>query len=206
MKPFFPAAVLILAASLSCVAQDSFHRWTFEGGAGFDLPSGSATSQWNTGWNIKAGAGYNFTSHISTLLEWDFTDFGLSDQALLNYGQLGGMTHFWSLSADPRYDFNPNGSFDFYATGGYGLYSRTLFFTDPTQDQQYCDPYSGYCTDTGAPVIASFTNHKGGTNYGGGFSYKLGDSGLKFFVDARYHHFLSHTNNNFAAITLGIKY
>jgi len=199
------STLLLLLAGLSCAGQD-FHKWTFEGGAGPTLPVGAARDQWNTGWNLMFGGGYNFNPHVSGLLEFQYDHFNLSNAALLNFNQPGGYVHFWSLSVDPRYDFNPKGRFDVYATGGYGLFARTLAFTDPSQIQQYCDPYYGYCQTTGAPVIASFTNYKGGVNFGGGVSYALGGSGLKVFTDVRYNRFLSHYNNEFLTLSFGLKY
>lgn len=197
--------LLLLLAGLSCAGQD-FHKWAFEAGVGPTIPLGPAKDQWNTGWNFIFGGGYNFTPHVSGLLELQYNRFSLSDAALQNFNQPDGYTHFWSLSLSPRYDFNPHGRFDVYATGGYGLYARTLAFTDPSQIQQYCDPFYGYCQTSGAPVIASFTNYKGGVNLGGGVSYALGSSGLKVFTDVRYNRFLSHTNNEFITLSLGIKY
>ena len=197
--------LVVLFTGLSCAGQD-FHKWTFEGGAGPTLPAGSAKDRWNTGWNIMFGGGYNFTPHVSGLLEFQYDHFSLSNSALQTLNQPDGFIRFWSLSLSPRYDFNPKGRFDVYATGGYGLYARYLAFTDPSQIQQICDPYYGYCDSSGAPVIASFTNYRGGVNLGGGVSYALGSSGLKVFTDVRYNRFLSHTSNEFITFTMGIKY
>jgi len=197
--------LLLLVTGLSCDAQD-FRKWTVEGGVGPTFPVGAARDQWNTGWNLLFGGGYNFNPHVSGLLEFNYDSFGLSNAALYNFNQPGGYTHFWTISIDPRYDFNPKGRFDVYATGGYGMFARTLAFTDPSQIQTYCDPYYGYCQSSGAPVIASFTTYKGGINAGGGVSYALGDGGLKVFADVRYYRLLSHTSNEFVTLTFGLKY
>jgi opacity protein-like surface antigen len=199
------ATLLILATGLSCSGQD-FHKFTFEGGVGPTIPMSSARDRWNTGWNLLFGGGYNFNSHVSGLLEMQYNRFSLSDAALQNFNQPAGYIRFWGLSLSPRYDFNPEGKYDVYATGGYGFYGRTLAFTDPSLIQQYCDPFYGYCQSTGAPVIASYTNYRGGFNLGGGFSYALGESGLKFFTDVRYNRFLSHSNTEFMTLTFGIRY
>jgi hypothetical protein len=79
-----------------------------------------------------------------------------------------------------------------------------LAFTDPSQAAGYCDPYYGECFSSGAPVVASFTNYKGGFNIGGGATYALGDSGFKVVADARYNRFLSHANNEFITLSFGI--
>jgi opacity protein-like surface antigen len=196
---------MCLLTVLPCWGQD-FHKWTVEGGVGPTLPIGSARDRWNTGWNVLLGGGYNLNSHVSGLLELQYDRFSLSNAALQNFNQPDGYTHFWSLSIDPRYDFNPKGRFDVYATGGYGLFARTLAFTDPSQIQTYCDPYYGFCQTSGAPVIASFTNYHGGINFGGGVSYALGESGFKVFADVRYNQFLAHANNEFVTLSFGLKY
>lgn len=199
------ALLLLLFAGLSCAGQD-FHRLTIEGGAGTSLPIGSAKDRWDSGWNLLLGGGYNFTPHISGLLEFQFDRFPLSTSELQASNQPAGFIRFWSFSFSPRYDFNPKGRFDAYATGGYGLYGRELAYTDPSQIQQICDPYYGYCESTGAPVIASFTTYRGGVNFGGGVSYALVRSGIKLFTDVRYNRFLSHTGNDFITVTVGFHY
>ena len=156
--------------------------------------------------NILVGGGYNFTPHVAGLLEFQYDHFSLSNSALQAFNQPDGFVRFWSLSLSPRYDFNPQGRFDVYATGGYGLYARELAFTDPSQIQQFCDPYYGYCETSGAPVIASFTNYRGGVNLGGGASYALGSSGVKVFTDVRYNRIVSHSSNQFITLTFGIRY
>lgn len=205
MGPTYKATLLLFLLGLSCAGQD-FHKWTFEGGVGPSFPVASAKDRWNTGLNFLIGGGYNFTPHVSGLLEFQYDHFSLSNSALQAFNQPDGFIRFWSLSLSPRYDFNPQGRFDVYATGGYGLYARELAFTDPSQIQEICDPYYGYCEYSGAPVIASFTNYRGGLNLGGGVSYPLGSSGLKVFTDVRYNRFLSRNSNEFVTLTFGIKW
>jgi hypothetical protein len=86
------------------------------------------------------------------------------------------------------------------------VYHRTLAFTDPSQAVGYCDPYSGYCENSGAPVVAAFSNVKGGYNLGGGGTYKLGDSGFKVFTDVRFNRFIAHSTNDWVTISFGIQF
>ena len=199
------AALLLFLGAAACAGQE-FHKWTFDGGVGPTFPVGTAKDRWNTGWNFALGGGYNFNSHLSGLLELQYDHFNLSDAALISFNQPYGYTKFWTITVNPRYDFNPKGRIGAYATGGYGLYARTLTFTDPSQAVSYCDPYYGYCDTTGAPVIASFTNYKGGVDIGGGVTYALGGTGLKVFTDVRYNRYLSHSNNDFITLRFGIRY
>jgi opacity protein-like surface antigen len=180
------------------------NHFTFEGGGGVSFPVGSAKDRLNTGYNFLLGAGWNINPHLAGLLEFNYDHFSLTNGALQTFQQPDGFNRFWGLTVNPRYYFHPGGKLGGYATAGYGLYSRSLAFTDPSQAVGYCDPYYGYCSSSGAPIIAEFTNYKGGFNIGGGVTYALGESGFKFVSDVRYHRFLSHANNEFLTLSFGI--
>ncbi|WP_321470659.1 outer membrane beta-barrel protein [uncultured Paludibaculum sp.] len=197
--------VVCLLLSLSLKAED-FPKYTFEGGGGLSVPSGAAADRFNTGWNLLFGGGYRFTKNFSGLLEYQVDRFSLTNAVLQNANQPDGFNTYWGFTLNPRYDFNPHGRFGGYATAGYGIYHRRLAFTDPSQAVGYCDPFSGYCSSSGAPVVADFTNFKGGYNAGGGVTYALGDSGMKVFTDVRYNRFMAHTANDWVNVTFGIRF
>ena len=202
----------ILAAFLTCAAFASvstgqdFSKYTFEATVGPSLPTGSAKDRLNTGYNFLLGGGYRFTPNVAGLLEFQYDHFSLTNQTLQAFNQPDGFNRFWSLTINPRYYIHPQGRFSGYGTAGYGLYSRSLAFTDPSQAVDYCDPYYGYCSSSGAPVVAEFTNYKGGFNVGGGLTYAIGDTGFKIVGDVRYNRFLSHANNEFITLSFGILY
>lgn len=198
------AIIAMLLTCVSVVTAQNFSKYTFEGAVGPSLPIGSAKDRLNTGYNFLFGAGWKFNPELSALLEFQYDHFSLNDSALQAFNQPDGFNRFWSLTINPRYSIHPRAKFSGYGTGGFGIYSRTLAFTDPSQAVNYCDPYYGYCDSSGAPVIASFTNYKGGFNVGGGVAYALGDTGLKLFGDARYNRVLSHANNEFVTLSFGI--
>jgi opacity protein-like surface antigen len=203
---------LMIATFLTCTAlvgtgkAQLLSKLTFEGGVGPSIPIGSAQNSMNTGYNLLFGAGWKFTPNVAGLLEFQYEHSSLTNQTLQSFGQADGFNRFWSLTLNPRYYIHPKGKFSGYGTAGYGLYARSLAFTDPSQAGGYCDPYYGYCESSGAPVIAEFTNYKGGYNVGGGFTYAIGDSGFKFVTDVRYNRFLSHFNNEFVTLSFGILY
>lgn len=147
-----------------------------------------------------------FTPHISGLLEYQVDRFSLTNTTLQNANQPDGFNSYWSLTLNPRYEFTPYHHLGGYATGGYGLYHRRLAFTDPSQAGGYCDPFTGYCYDSGAPVVAEFANFKGGFNVGGGLTYALGDVGIKVFTDVRFNRFLAHHSNDWVSVTFGIRF
>jgi opacity protein-like surface antigen len=205
MKKRSGAFFVLFAAGLTCSAQN-LGKWSFEGGVGPTFPVSAAGDRWNTGVTFDLGGGYRFTSHLTGLLELQYDRFSLSDFALAAAQQPAGFTRFWSISVSPRYDFHVHGNYGAYVIGGYGGYARTTAFTDPSQAQAFCDPYYGYCDTGGAPVISSLTNWKGGFNAGGGGTYSLGDSGIKFFTEVRYNRVLSHFSNEFVTLRFGLSY
>lgn len=203
MKRVF--ATLFAMATLANVstAQD-LSKYTFEGMVGPGFPIGSAKDRLNVGYNFLFGGGLRFNPQWAGLLEFQYDHFSLNTNALQAFSQPDGFNRFWSLTINPRYYIRPSGKLGGYVTAGYGLYSRTLAFTDPSQAVGYCDPYYGDCYSSGAPVIASFTNYKGGFNAGGGVTYALGESGFKFVTDFRYNRFLSKANNEFLTLSFGL--
>jgi opacity protein-like surface antigen len=200
----------IIATLLACFAfveigdAQALDKLTFEGSIGPSFPIGSAQSSMNTGYNFLFGAGWKFTPSVAGFLEFQYDRASLTNQTLQAFGQADGFNRFWSLTLNPRYYIHPKGKISGYGTAGYGLYARSLAFTDPSQAVGYCDPFYGYCESSGAPVVAEFTNYKGGFNVGGGLTYAIGASGFKFVTDVRYNRFLSHANNEFVTLTFGI--
>ena len=197
--------IALIAVSVMGKAQD-LSRYTFEGAGGVTLPMGSAQNRLNTGYNFLVGGGVRLNPAFSVLGEFQFDHFSLNNQTLQAYSQPDGFSRYWSLTLNPRYTVNPKGKVSAYGTAGYGLYSRNLSFTDPSQAVGYCDPYYGYCDSTGAPVIASFITYKAGYNVGGGLNYALGESGLKIFTDVRYNRMFARANNSFLTLSFGVSY
>jgi len=205
MKINVASFVLFTQLASVCAGQD-LSKYTVEGAGGVSFPAGSAKDRLNTGYNFLLGAVWRFTPAFSWLVEFQYDHFSLTNQTLQAFNQPDGFNRFWSLTLNPRYYVHPKGKLSGYGTAGYGIYSRSLAFTDPSQAVGYCDPYYGYCESSGAPIVAEFTNYKGGFNVGGGVSYALGESGFKFVGDLRYNRFLSHANNEFITLSFGILY
>jgi len=197
---------VVCAMMAAISAGQDLSKFTLEGAGGVSFPVGSAKDRLNTGYNFLVGGGWRFTPAVSALLEFQYDHFSLNNQALQAFNQPAGFNRFWSFTVNPRYYINPKGKVSAYGTAGYGIYSRSLAFTDPSQAVNYCDPYYGYCQSSGAPVIAEFTNYKGGFNVGGGLAYALGDSGFKIVTDVRFNRLQAHANNEFVTLSFGILY
>ena len=180
---------------------DYTSKWShlaFEAGAGFTAPLGNTThggpSYPNSigetyGYNIRAGAGWNFTKRLGALLEYNFNRDKIPGSTLTelsiasNLGTpIGGNVNTWSLTVDPIFYQPFTKSYGGYITGGGGFYRKVTNFTAPSLA---CDFF--FCQFVPQTVAHSSSN-QGGLNFGVGFYWKAfgEDSNTKLFTEARY--------------------
>ena len=170
-------------------------RWSrvaIEAGAGFTAPVGNTAHGWETyGYNIKAGAGWNFTNRLGALIEfqWNRDKIPGSTLTQLAYSSgastpLGGNVNTWSFTIDPIFYLPVTHKWGAYVTGGGGFYRKVTNFTQPTLTYVcYYFCYPGYVPTT----VAHSSSNQGGLNIGAGFYWKLNeDSRMKLFAEARY--------------------
>jgi opacity protein-like surface antigen len=112
-------------------AQESTSHFAFDVQGGFTSNPGTTARNVNTGWNLGAGVGYNFNTHIGALLDFGYNESGINQNTLSNLGYPGGDVRIWDVSLDPIYHFTPAGPVDFYVTGGGGIYHFNQEFTTP---------------------------------------------------------------------------
>ncbi len=190
---FGAAAPAAGAAQSGGYGGHSYHDHSFwsnlvyEAGGGFNGPTSQSSNYITWGGNLTLGAGYKFSDHLSTMLEYQFIDDKLPGKLIAEAGAQGGHAHIWSFTLDPVYDFFPKSSNDLYATGGYGFYRKVSSFTNP-QATQYCYFYCGYGVTN--VVVGHFSSNQGGFSIGGGYMRHLGgmygDSKVKLFAEFRY--------------------
>jgi hypothetical protein len=175
---------------------DYTSRWShvaFEAGAGFTAPVGNATHGWETyGYNVRVGAGWNFTKKLGALLEYQFNKDKVPGSTLTQLAiqsgvgtPLGGNVNTWSLTLDPIYYVPLTHSFGGYVTGGGGFYRKVTNFTAPEIGYScYYFCYEGYFPTT----IAHSSSNQGGLNIGvGGYWKAFGeDSNAKLYAEVRY--------------------
>src|SRR3954454_8548403 len=144
MKKIALTSFLGLLFAFSMSAQE-VPPFTFNIGAGFTTPVGNTGRHLDTGWNLGAGAGYNFNSHVGAIAQFQFNDFGINSPTLANIGVPEGSVRLWSLTLNPVVHVNPRGPVDVYVIGGGGLYHRTQEFTAPTTAVTTgFDPFFGF--------------------------------------------------------------
>jgi opacity protein-like surface antigen len=200
-------STLLAATSAAQITQ----HLNFSAGAGFNVPTGRAGDDLNTGWDLDLRGGYNLTRHLALDLDFNYNHWNLNTAALTRYGEPGGYTTIWSLSFTPVYHFFPRRRVDAYAFGGPGLYRRSLSLTQPTTvSTVFCDPFFGcYPAAVGVnQVVASFTTYKGGFNFGGGLEYRLWDSRLKVFTEACYSRMFTTNGSDLTSlpVTFGLRW
>ena len=183
---------------------------SFGGGASF--PTDEAGHDLHTGYNLNASGGYNFNRYVSANLDFSYNRWGLNDAALARFGEPGGRTSVWDFTLNPVLHLAPHSKIDPYVTSGFGVYHVNLSLTEPFNETVFaCDPFFGFCfpqTATVNEVVASSRTTKGGFNAGGGFNIPLGESRLKFFMEARYHRMFSSNGADltYVPLTVGIRW
>jgi opacity protein-like surface antigen len=192
-QPITVAALVLLLLSTSVYsrAQDDT-PYTLDAGAGVSPLVGAISSRLNSGWHITFGGGCNFTPHFTTIIDYTYNGFGVSQKVLNEAEVPSGKAHMQSITVNPKLRLNRHSKFGPYVTGGVGYYRRTVEFTRPALVPVFIyDPFFGVFFDTLVPadeVLGRITEDGVGGSLGGGFDIKLGDSGLKFFSEARYHY------------------
>jgi hypothetical protein len=135
----------LLFAVVSGDAQQEERHFTFNAGAGFSPLVGQISDRLNNGWNITVGAGYRFTRHFETNLQFTYNGFGVKPLVLQEAGVPSANSHLWSLTIDPKLRVHSIGRVVPYFTGGVGYYRRTIQFTQPTVAPiDIFDPFFGF--------------------------------------------------------------
>src|ERR1041385_367460 len=124
------ASLAGLALASACFAQNT-SKFAFSVGGGFSEPLKYSDGRFDTGFNIGAGAGYNFHPNFGLMTEFGFNHLGVNSNVLNAVGAPDGSGRIYSLTLDPIVHFNPKGKFDAYVIGGGGYYRRTVEFTQP---------------------------------------------------------------------------
>jgi opacity protein-like surface antigen len=194
----------------ACFAQTT-NKFAFSVGGGFTEPVSHSDGRFDPGFNLGAGAGYNFHPNLGIMGEFGFNHLGVSSRTLSAVGVPDGSGRIYSLTLNPIVHFNPKGKFDAYVIGGGGYYRRTVEFTQPSVETITAfDPFFGFYPANVATnqVLGTFSQNAGGLNIGGGVSMRVrGDSNTKFFAEARYHYiYTSPIRTVVLPVTFGLRW
>jgi hypothetical protein len=179
---------------------DGSPKYSFFGGGGFGLSTGGTHNYLSSaGWGLQVGGGRNFNKRVAVNLQFDYDHFGYQTNTLnnllaiynappINAGlpQLGGTSHVWSFSLDPKYTFYDGDKYGAYAVVGVGFYHKTANFTTAGIGT-YCDPFYGCYQYQANQTVDKYTSNAPGFNAGIGMTYKFSRfASQRFYAEARY--------------------
>ncbi len=185
-------AIIVICLATALAAAQTEHRFTFEAGGGVTPPVGKLSNRFNTGWNMGAGAGWNVSRLFSLSAKYAYNGFGVNNGLLSLVGVPNGDAHVWSITAEPRLQLGTSNHFSPYIVGGVGYYRRVVNFAEPALlTTTFFDPFFGILFPgvvSGNRVLRSTSDSGIGGSLGAGLSFPLGQRGVKFFTEARYHY------------------
>lgn len=170
-------------------------------GAGPTVPLNPLAGQTaDKGWNISAGGGFT-NHHLGMMLDFMYNDIGINPAGVSQAGASSGNIHTWGFMLDPVLHLSHEGPFDFYVTGGGGIFNRTVDFNNPGTVM------AGLNLVPSGPVPSSYSVYKGGVDGGAGVSFKLGPTHLKAFAEARYYYiFTAPVATTMIPVTVGLRW
>ncbi len=208
MKKSFAVAFLGVLVSCTLPAQE-VERFTFGVGAGFTNPVGRTGTNLDVGWNVRAGAGINFSQYVGAMVDVGYDSMGVNSGVLSNLGYGGGRMSVLSATLNPVIHLVPKSKVDVYITGGGGLYHEYRDFTQPTVvTGTGFDPFFGFfpVAVPGQVVVSSYSVNKPGIDAGFGVAFGSKWHG-KFFAEARYNRIFAGTyHTDFVPVTFGFRW
>jgi Outer membrane protein beta-barrel domain len=182
-------------------------RFTFDLGAGFTQPVGNTGRYTDTGYNLQAGIGYNFSNYVGAMVQADYNSLGVGASSLGTLGYPGGNVNIFSATVDPIIHLTPRSHFDLYLIGGGGLYRWSENFSSPASGT-VLGAFNGGSFPLSEPGLGtSYSVNKPGVN--GGMGVALGTKWHgKVFAEARYVHiYMSNgLHTDYVPVTFGFRW
>jgi hypothetical protein len=194
---------------------DGSPKYDFFGGGGFGVPVGGTHSYLTTGWGLQVGGGRNFNKKFALNAQFDYDHFGFQTATLNSLlaiydgppifatdqnddplSQLGGASHVWSFTLDPKYTFYEGDKYGAYVVVGGGFYHKTANFTTPSIETE--DTFFGPIQFEANQTIDKYTSNAPGVNIGFGMTYKFSRfASQRFYAEARYV-YVANSSRNFS--------
>jgi hypothetical protein len=204
MRTLIAIAFLGVFLSVPGYAQDS-HSFNWHIGGGIGVPLGTTSQFVGISGTFQSGAGPNLSQHSSIVGEFLWQGLPPTPKVLavvVNPLIAAGLpnsvstsTNLYALTAN--YMFRRGGDrYGYYVIGGGGWYYRHAALNNYTvAPGTVCQPiwdWWGYTCQAGfvstSNTLATRGVSSGGVNGGVGITISLGDSGLKYYMEARYHY------------------
>ena len=199
----FALSLSILVCGCGILAAQETSGFSASVGAGFTTPVGNFGSNLDTGWNVRASAGWNFTNQVGANLNFGFDHMGFNSSVVTSQGVGGGYNDVFSATLDPIIHLTPHGPVGLYITGGGGFFHDYQAFTNPgvAVVPGFFFPY----VTPANIVVSSYSTNKPGIDAGAGieFGHRWGG---KFFAEARWDRiFLNNYHMDFVPVTFGFR-
>lgn len=199
---------IVLGAMASADAQDEYSKWAFNIGGGIGFPRSDLGKFVGDGGHFVIGAGHNFSRVLGVDGEFMWHDLPINSATKSLLQTPGASARQYSVTFNPIVHFGHK--FGGYVIGGIGWYHRSGETTTPGVGV-VCDPYWSWwygCTiGTVNFVTGSRSSNAFGENIGGGLTFRFGDSHVKFYTEARYHHAgYNHVSTQLIPLTFGIRW
>lgn len=169
-------------------------------GGGFTVPYSDAKDAFGTGGNFQLGVTFNLSPEVGIQANYGYTRFGSKDIAPTPTPYTGTVISSIPLTA---HNTMHDGDFSLvlsaprtraaapYALVGGGVYHNTVNVTTPSLGAgTVCDPWLLICYPVAVPVdqiIGERTSTAFGINFGGGVSFRVGQT-ARFYAELRYIH------------------
>jgi hypothetical protein len=206
MKSFASVFCIGILALVSAKAQE-FSKFSFDIDGGYTTPVGGAGHYLDEGWNVGAGLGVNFSSHLGAKLNLGYDSMGINSTTLGNIGIPGGGVHVFHATVDPVVRLLPPGRINFYLTAGGGLFHMYQNFSAPPGTAtDAIIPFLGFYPSAFGANVASYSVNKPGFDVGGGVEIGAIGHG-KFFTEAKWEHmFLNGAHLDYLPVSFGFRW
>ena len=182
-------------------------RFAFSGGAGFVTPVYDAGRTFDTGWDLRFGAGVNIIPNAGVMLDLGYDSMGVNSTTLGNLGYGGGRLGVFSVSLDPIIHLTPHSKADFYITGGPGYYHLNDYFSmnngaiGTVGGTMVGNPFLGFFNGN----VSNYSLNKLGVDAGAGVEFGSKWHG-RFFAEARFTRiFTSGAYTDYIPVTFGFR-
>jgi hypothetical protein len=198
----------ILTGVVSTLSAQETPAFAVDIGAGFTTGVGHTGDFTDTGWNVRGGAGYNFSPYFGVLIDAGYNSLGVNSTELTSLGYGGGNVNIFSATLDPVVHLMPHSHVGVYVTGGAGWFREEQQFTQPgIINGTGFSPFFGYFPVAyGANIVVSdYSTNRPGMD--AGIGVELGSKwGGKFFAEARYERiFMGNFHTDYLPVTFGFR-
>jgi Outer membrane protein beta-barrel domain len=203
------SAMLVLFP-FSCVQAQDYSHLNFNIGGGIGFPVGNLSNFVNSGGNFVVGGGVNFSHHLGVDGEFMWHDLPIKSSFINALNTPSASARQYSVTINPIISVGGSHRGGAYVIGGIGWYHRSGETTTPVL-ATICDPYLswwfGCSIGTVSVITGSASDDTWGQNIGGGVTARLGESHVKFYAEARYHHADYHSvSTELVPLTFGLRW